>query len=290
MNRPKATTLTKPSARARGRSDKTRGGKRSNAPPMPSAALLIIGNEILSGRTHDANIQYLASRLTALGVRLRETRVVEDDAAAIGRALNALRRAHTYVFTTGGIGPTHDDITAASIAKALKLPLITDRAALARLTAHYRERGGTLNAARRRMAQMPKGAVLIDNPVSAAPGFRIRNVFVLAGVPAIMQAMFESVAPSLKGGPPLLSRTVRVNLPEGDFAAGLERLQGHFADVEIGSYPTFSRRDWGVRIVLRSQDAGRLDAAVAGLCALIAKLGGEAEEIATTAPAVSPVD
>jgi molybdenum cofactor synthesis domain-containing protein len=251
---------------------------------MPSAALLIIGNEILSGRTHDANIQYLASRLTALGVRLRETRVVEDDAAAIGRALNALRRAHTYVFTTGGIGPTHDDITAASIARALKLPLVTDGAALARLTAHYRERGGTLNAARRRMARMPKGSVLIDNPVSAAPGFRIRNVFVFAGVPAIMQAMFESVAPSLRGGPPLLSRTVRVSLPEGDFAAGLERLQARFADVEIGSYPSFSRRDWGVRIVLRCQDADRLDAAVAGLLALIRKLGGAAEEIATTAP------
>ena len=256
---------------------------------MPTAAVLIIGNEILSGRTHDANIQYLASRLTALGIRLRETRVVEDDAAAIGRALNALRRAYTYVFTTGGIGPTHDDITAASIAKALRLPLITDRAALARLAAHYRDRGTTLNAARRRMAQMPKGSTLIDNPVSSAPGFRIRNVFVLAGVPSIMQAMFESIAPSLNGGPPLLSRTVRVNLPEGDIAQGLEQLQERFADVEMGSYPTFSRRDWAVRIVLRCQDADRLGAAVDAFIALIARLGGEAEEIATSAPApVSP--
>jgi molybdopterin-biosynthesis enzyme MoeA-like protein len=135
------------------------------------------------------------------------------------------------------------------------------------------------------MAQMPKGAVLIDNPVSSAPGFRIRNVFVLAGVPSIMQAMFESIAASLNGGAPLLSRTVRVNLPEGDFAQRLERLQTRFGDVEIGSYPTFSRRDWGVRIVLRCQDAGRLAAAVEGLFAAIAELGGEAEEIATTAPA-----
>jgi molybdenum cofactor synthesis domain-containing protein len=254
---------------------------------MPTAAVLVIGNEILSGRTHDANIHYLARRLTALGVRLQETRVVEDDAAAIGRAVNALRRAYTYVFTTGGIGPTHDDITAASIAKALKLPLVTDRAALARLKAHYGERGTVLNAARRRMARMPKGATLIENPVSSAPGFRIRNVFVMAGVPAIMQGMFEGIAATLKGGLPLLSRTVRVSLPEGDFAAGLTRLQARFAEVEIGSYPSFTRREPGVRIVLRSQSADRLAAAVAGLLTLIQRLGGEAEEVVLAAPATS---
>jgi molybdenum cofactor synthesis domain-containing protein len=286
MVRTSSKSLT--ASRAKSRTRRGAGG-RSTAAAMPTAAALVIGNEILSGRTHDANIHYLARRLTALGVRLREVRVVEDDSLAIGRAVNELRRAHTYVFTTGGIGPTHDDITAASIARALKLPLITDRAALACLVAHYRARGTTLNAARRRMARMPKGSTLIENPVSSSPGFRIRNVFVLAGVPAIMQAMFESIAATLKGGPPLLSRTVRVSLPEGDFAVGLERLQALFADVEMGSYPSFTRRDPGVRIVLRSQDADRLAAAVAGLMTLIARLGGEAEEIvAAASPSSEP--
>jgi molybdenum cofactor synthesis domain-containing protein len=265
-----AKTLTKPRAKA---------ARVVKAAPMPTAAVLVIGNEILSGRTNDANLHYLARRLTEIGIRLAEARVVEDDAGAIGTALNALRRAHTYVFTTGGIGPTHDDITAESIAKAMKLPLITDKRALALLKAHYERRGTTLNAARRRMARMPKGATLVDNPVSSAPGFRIRNVFVMAGVPLIMQAMFESVAGALQGGPPLISRTVRVSLPEGDFAAALGKLQQRFADVSIGSYPMFLRRDPGVRIVLRSQDKARLAAAVEGLFALIADLGGTSEEI-----------
>ena len=252
--------------------------------PMPTAAVLVIGNEILSGRTNDANLHYLARRLTEIGVRLAEARVVEDDATAIATALNALRRAHTYVFTTGGIGPTHDDITAESVAKALRLPLITDKRALALLKAHYERRGTTLNAARKRMARMPKGSTLVENPVSSAPGFRIKNVFVMAGVPLIMQAMFESVAGTLQGGPPLLSRTVRVSLPEGDFAAALGKLQKRFADVSIGSYPMFLRRDPGVRIVLRSQNPARLAAAVEGLFALMADLGGASEEIFPASP------
>ena len=271
-----AKALTKTRVKAAARSVKTA--------PMPTAAVLVIGNEILSGRTNDANLHYLARRLTEIGVRLAEARVVEDDAEAIGKALNVLRRAYTYVFTTGGIGPTHDDITAESVAKALKLPLITDKAALARLKAHYKARGTVINAARRRMARMPKGSTLVENPVSSAPGFRIKNVFVMAGVPLIMQAMFESVAGSLKGGPPLLSRTVRVSLPEGDFAAALGKLQKRFEDVSIGSYPMFLRRDPGVRIVLRSQDAARLAAAVEGLFALIADLGGTGEEIFPAPP------
>ena len=271
-----AKTLTKARAKTTARTVK--------AAPMPTAAVLVIGNEILSGRTNDANLHYLARRLTEIGVRLAEARVVEDDVAAIGKALNALRRAYTYVFTTGGIGPTHDDITAESVAKALKLPLITDRHALARLKAHYQARGTTLNAARKRMARMPKGSTLVDNPVSSAPGFRIKNVFVMAGVPLIMQAMFESIAGTLQGGPPLISRTVRVSLPEGEFAAALGKLQNKFADVSIGSYPMFLRRDPGVRIVLRSQAAGRLAAAVEGLFALIADLGGSSEEIFPAPP------
>ena len=271
-----AKTLTKARAKTTARTVK--------AAPMPTAAVLVIGNEILSGRTNDANLHYLARRLTEIGVRLAEARVVEDDVAAIGKALNALRRAYTYVFTTGGIGPTHDDITAESVAKALTLPLITDRHALARLKAHYQARGTTLNAARKRMARMPKGSTLVDNPVSSAPGFRIKNVFVMAGVPLIMQAMFESIAGTLQGGPPLISRTVRVSLPEGEFAAALGKLQNKFADVSIGSYPMFLRRDPGVRIVLRSQAAGRLAAAVEGLFALIADLGGSSEEIFPAPP------
>jgi molybdenum cofactor synthesis domain-containing protein len=254
---------------------------------MPTAAMLVIGNEILSGRTKDANIHYLAGRLTAIGVRLTEVRVVADDAKAIGIAINALRKAYTYVFTTGGIGPTHDDITAESIAKALKLPLITDRRALAILKAHYAQRGTVLNAARRRMAKMPKGSDLIDNPVSSAPGFRIRNIHVMAGVPAIMQAMVDSIIPTLKGGSPLISRTIRVSLPEGDFAAALTKLQKSFADVEIGSYPMFMRRDPGVRIVLRCQDAERLEVAVQGLFTAIAGLGGTSEEIVLESPPLS---
>lgn len=257
------------------------------AEAIPTAAALVIGNEILSGRTHDANLHYLGRRLAAVGVRLKEARVVEDDIAAIGKALNELRRKHAYVFTTGGIGPTHDDITAEAVAKALRLPLITEKEALARLEAHYRARGGVgaLNAARKRMARMPKGSVLIDNPVSAAPGFRIRNVFVFAGVPLIMQGMFEGIARTLRGGPPLLSRTVRVSLPEGEFAEGLGEIQNRFKDVEIGSYPSFTRREPGVRIVLRSIDAVRLEEAVGELRALIAGLGGTAEEVAVTASA-----
>src|SRR5690348_16967526 len=183
---------------------------KPTAAALPTAAVLVIGNEMLSGRTHAANVRYLGRWLAEVGVRLKEARVVEADTAAIGAALNAVRRTHTYVFTAGGIGPTHADITAESVAKALKLPLITDKDALARLEAHYRARGGIgeLNAARRRMAHMPKGSVLIDNPVSAAPGFRIKNVFVFAGVPLIAQGMFEGIARTLRGGPPLLSRTV----------------------------------------------------------------------------------
>jgi molybdenum cofactor synthesis domain-containing protein len=246
-----------------------------------TAALVIIGNEVLSGRTRDANTAYLAERLNALGVRLVEVRVVRDDYEAIARAVNDLRAVNDYVFTTGGIGPTHDDITAEAIARAFGRPLIAHPEAVARLERHYAP--GDFTPARRRMANTPEGAVLIDNPVSAAPGFQVENVFVMAGVPRIMQAMFESVRHRLVGGEPLLSRTVRCNLPEGRIAERLARLQDEYPDLEIGSYPHMHQAGPSVRLVLRGTDAARLAAGAAGLKVMIAELGGIAEEIDVTA-------
>jgi molybdenum cofactor synthesis domain-containing protein len=251
-----------------------------DAPRVVTAALVIIGNEVLSGRTRDANTAYLAERLNALGVRLREVRVVRDAFEAIARAVNELRAENDYVFTTGGIGPTHDDITAEAVARAFGRPLVAHPEALARLERHYA--AGDFTPARRRMANTPEGAVLIDNPVSAAPGFQVENVFVLAGVPRIMQAMFESVRHRLVGGEPLISRTVRCNLPEGRIAGRLARLQDAFPDLEIGSYPHMHQAGPSVRLVLRGTDAVRLAAAVAALTTLIAELGGSAEELDIT--------
>ncbi len=251
-----------------------------------TAALVVIGNEVLAGRTRDANTAFLAARLDALGVRLMEVRIVRDAHAAIAGAVNALRAAHDYVFTTGGIGPTHDDITAEAVARAFGVDLYEHPEALARLARHYA--AGDLTPARRRMARVPEGAALIDNPVSAAPGFRIANVFVLAGIPAIMQAMFESVRHLVAGGAPLLTRTVRTDLAEGRVAEGLAALQAAWPDVEIGSYPQMraaASGGLGLRLVLRATDAARLGAATAALCALVAGLGGRAEEVRLTAGA-----
>jgi len=247
-----------------------------------TAAVVLIGNELLSGRTQDINLSYLARRLTEIGIRLREGRIVEDVEAEIVAAVNECRARYDYVFTTGGIGPTHDDITAASIARAFGVPLILHPEALARLQRHYPP--GDLNEARKRMAMVPEGAVLVDNPVSAAPGFRIANVFVMAGVPAIMQAMFEGMAHTLRGGPPLRARTFRTALGEGTIAADLAALQARYPDVEIGSYPSFGKRGpAGVRIVLRSTDAARLAAASDEFVALAVGLGGDAEDIEASA-------
>ncbi|MCH7888533.1 MAG: competence/damage-inducible protein A [Proteobacteria bacterium] len=242
--------------------------------PIVTAALIIIGNEILTGRTRDANLPYLAKRLDGIGVRLREVRVVPDDEAAIAAAVNELRAAHDYVFTTGGVGPTHDDITAASLAKAFGVPVERNAGAVALLEAYYAGSDLDLNEARLTMADMPAGAELIDNPVSGAPGFRIENVFVMAGVPEIMQAMFEALRPLLKGGAPVHSRTVTVDLPEGAIAATLEDVQSRNAGVEIGSYPFYRSRAFGVKLVLRAVDEARLAAATAELIDALAGLGG----------------
>ena len=239
-----------------------------------SAALIVIGNEILSGRTRDANIQHIAGGLEGVGVRLREVRVVADDEAAIVAAVNALRAAHDYVFTTGGDGPTHDDITAAAVAKAFGVPIGRTAEAAALLEAYFASRRVEPNEARMSMADMPAGAALIDNRVSGAPGFRIENVYVMAGVPQIMQAMFAAVLPGLVGGAPMLSRTVSVDLPEGAVAEALERLQAAYDDVDMGSYPDYRRRGFGLNLVLRATDADRLGAAAAELMETLTALGG----------------
>ena len=240
-----------------------------------TACLVVIGNEILSGRTRDANLAYLGARLNDIGVRLMEARVIPDLDEVIVATVNEVRRRFTYVFTTGGIGPTHDDITAASIAKAFGVALVENPEARAILDAHYPP--GELNQARLRMARTPEGATLIENPVSKAPGFQMDNVFVMAGIPEIMQAMFESLVHRLVGGKPLISRSVTVYLPESKVALGLEALQGRYADVEMGSYPFNRAGRFGTRLVLRATEAERLDAAANELDGLIAELGSEAD-------------
>jgi molybdenum cofactor synthesis domain-containing protein len=238
-----------------------------------TSAVLVIGNEVLSGRTQDANLGFLAARLADLGIPVVEARVVPDEEAVIVEAVNALRARVTYVFTTGGIGPTHDDITAAAIAKAFGVPVVRDPEAERRLRVHYGN--GFVNAARLKMAEVPEGAALIDNPVSTAPGFRIGNVFVLAGVPAIARAMFDALAPGLAGGPPVVSRTVPCSIPEGEFAAALTDVQSHYAGVSIGSYPYFRAGKVGVSLVIRGTDLQAVDRAAAEVEDMVRSLGGE---------------
>ncbi|MFO0292413.1 MAG: competence/damage-inducible protein A [Rhodospirillales bacterium] len=242
-----------------------------------TAAVLVIGNEILSGRTRDTNMNWLAVELTALGIRLTEARVVADVEAAIIAAINDLRVQHDYVFTTGGIGPTHDDITAESVAKAFGVPLVRDPEAVRRLQAHYAN-PADLNEARLRMANIPEGATLIDNPISKAPGFRIGNVHVMAGVPAIMQAMFDGLRQALKGGAPLLSRTVDADLAEGAMAERLAAIQRVHPAVEIGSYPRMRQGKPSAAIVLRSIDPVLLGHAAEAVKAMMRALGGEPRE------------
>lgn len=238
-----------------------------------TAAVVVIGNEILSGRTQDANLAYLGQQLNAIGVRLREARVVADVEVDIVAAVNQLRTRYDYVFTTGGIGPTHDDITSECIAKAFGVALIRHPEAERRLRAYYEP--DKINEARLRMANTPEGATLVDNPVSVAPGYRIGNVFVLAGVPAIMRAMFDSIKGHLVGGAPVRSVTVPAYLAEGTIAEGLGELQARFPALEIGSYPFFQRGRFGTSLVLRGTDEGQLDLAAAELRALIRALGTE---------------
>jgi molybdenum cofactor synthesis domain-containing protein len=242
-----------------------------------SACLIIIGNEILSGRTVDANLPYIALKLGEIGVRMREVRVVADEEDAIVEAVNVCRARYTYVFTTGGIGPTHDDITAAAVAKAFGLRYGRHPEAERRLLAYYPPE--RVNPARMKMADTPEGAELIDNPVSVAPGFRVENVHVLPGVPKIMQAMFDGLLPTLKGGEKVRSRAITVFAPEGDVAnAGLGDIQARFSGIEIGSYPFWRPEGPGTTIVFRGTDRGAIDQAADALLSLAAGLGAQTKE------------
>ncbi|MBM3546701.1 MAG: competence/damage-inducible protein A [Alphaproteobacteria bacterium] len=241
-----------------------------------TAAVIIIGNEILSGRVQDANLAYIATGLGEIGVKLVEARAIRDDEAAIIATVNELRARHTYVFTTGGIGPTHDDITSEVVGKAFGRKLILHPEAVRVLTAHYPP--GALNEARLRMAHVPEGATLVDNPVSRAPGFQLENVFVLAGVPLVMRAMFDGIKGKLRHGPPVLSRAVICSLGEGTLAKDLGEIQARFPDIEIGSYPYFRAGGFGVSLVSRGTDPARLAAVTEALKAMIRGLGGDPRE------------
>lgn len=231
----------------------------------PTAAMIVIGDEILSGRTRDSNMHHLAGELTEAGIDLREARMIADDHPTIVATVRALSAAHDYVFTSGGIGPTHDDITADCIAEAFGAAIDVRADARAILAAHYEKAGTDLNEARLRMARIPDGATLIDNPVSAAPGFKLENVHVMAGVPSVFQAMVASVLPTLTGGAPLISKTLRIERGEGDIAGPLGGVAKDHPELAIGSYPFQKDGKYGAHIVIRGNDEAAIDAALATL-------------------------
>ena len=239
-----------------------------------TAAVLVIGDEILSGRTKDKNIGYIADHLTAIGIQLKEVRVVPDDEAEIVDAVNALRARFTYVFTTGGIGPTHDDITADCIAKAFGVKIDVDPRAVAIMKPAYEKRGLEMTPSRLRMARLPEGSELVQNSISTAPGFKIGNVIVMAGIPNIMQVMLDAVTPQLKTGRKMLSETLELLRPEGEIAEMFGSHQKEFPDVSMGSYP-FVRdtKVFGTHLVLRSTSPERLADAMAGLRGKLAAAG-----------------
>jgi molybdenum cofactor synthesis domain-containing protein len=241
-----------------------------------TAAVLVIGDEILSGRTKDKNIGYIAEYLTTIGIDLKEVRVVPDEEAEIVAALNAMRVRYTYVFTTGGIGPTHDDITADCVAKAFGVALEHHPRAVEIMRARIATTGGVLNEARMRMTRVPAGGELVLNKVSGAPGFRIGNVIVMAGIPSVMQAMLEYVTPQLKTGSRMLSESVRADLREGDIGTELGEIAKSNADVVIGSYPFVDEKDSAnTNVVVRSRDPQRLAAAKVEVEAMLARVKSE---------------
>jgi len=223
-----------------------------------SAAMIVIGDEILSGRTKDKNIGYLADHCTGIGIQLREVRIVADEENEIVAAVNELRARYDYVFTTGGIGPTHDDITADSIAKAFGVDIDVDQRALDLMLPAFKARGVEVTPARLRMARIPFGAELVENPVSTAPGFMLENVITMAGIPSIMQVMLDSVTPRLRKGRMMHSRSIDVDRPEGGIADLLKAHQETYQDVSMGSYPTMRNNKPCTQLVLRSIDAARL--------------------------------
>ena len=248
----------------------------------PTACLLIIGNEVLSGRTKDANLQFLATRLGELGIPLREARVIPDVRETIVATVNEVRARHDHVFTTGGIGPTHDDITSECIAAAFGVPWAVHEASRAEMAADYARRTPPveMNAARLRMATLPQGAVPIRCAMTSAPGFSMGNVHVMAGVPRIMQSMFEALAPSLTGGVPVVSRAVHaLGVFEGNIAAGLEAVQTRHPELDIGSYPFYRQQTdqgfagGGVALVTKGTDLAEVEAATAEITAMLEAMG-----------------
>jgi molybdenum cofactor synthesis domain-containing protein len=250
-------------------------GTKSSSKGLVTAGLLVIGDEILSGRTKDKNIGYIAEYLTGIGVDLVEVRVVADDEAAIVSALNEMRSRYSYVFTTGGIGPTHDDITAECVAKAFGVPIDHDPRAVAIMKERLAQTGAELNEARMRMTRIPKGAELVLNKVSAAPGFWLGNVIVMAGVPSIMQVMLDEVAPKLKTGIRMLSETVRADAREGDIGTPLGDIAKAHPEVAIGSYPFFDEQHGpNTNVVLRARDQEKLTAARRAVEAMLQRVRG----------------
>jgi molybdenum cofactor synthesis domain-containing protein len=238
-----------------------------------TAAVLVIGDEILSGRTKDKNVGYLADCLTEIGIDLKEVRIVPDEEPEIVAAVNALRGRYTYVFTTGGIGPTHDDITAESVAKAFGLAIDYHPRAVEIMRARVAQTGGVMNEARMRMTRMPVGATLVLNKISAAPGFWIGNVIVMAGIPSVMQAMFEFVVPQLKTCSKMLSDSIRADCREGDIGTELGAIAKKFSDVVIGSYPFLDENNYAnTNVVVRSRDPQRLAAAKVAVEAMLVRV------------------
>lgn len=244
-----------------------------SSPRIFTAALVIIGDEILSGRTQDANLAYLAKWLNVHGIRLKAARVVPDETPAIVDAVNTLRAAHDYLFTTGGIGPTHDDITVDAIAAAFGVPVVIHPKAEALLKGYYQDR---ITPARLRMARVPEGATLIENAVSMAPGIRMGNVFIMAGIPKVMQAMLEALSGTLEGGEPVLSRTVAAYVAESQVAEMLLAVEKSHEGVQIGSYPLARDGRFGANFVVRSTSPAAMNAAAAAILAGIALMGVEA--------------
>lgn len=239
--------------------------------PNPTAAMLVIGDEILSGRTKDANMHHLAGKLTEHGIDLKEVRVVSDDAPAIEAAVRSLSDTYDHVFTSGGIGPTHDDITADCIARAFDDHIDIRADARTLLADHYARQGLEFNEARRRMARIPDRATLIENPISVAPGFTLENVHVMAGVPSVFKAMVDSVLPRLTGGAPLHSRSIRIERGEGEIAGPLGQLASQNTDLSFGSYPFIQNGIFGANIVIRGTDPARIDAAANSLSQLFSE-------------------
>ena len=241
---------------------------------VSTAGIIIIGDEILSGRTKDTNINWIATELNNIGVRLIEARIISDDSETIIETVKTFTKKFTYVFSCGGIGPTHDDITTESVARAFNQKLVKDSEAMRRLKIHYEGTNIEFNEARQKMAIIPTNSILIDNPVSSAPGYKIENLFVFAGVPKIMQGMFSTILYDLVGGIKLKSKTVSSNVGEGLIAKDLEQIEKKFKTVKIGSYPYFKPGNFGTSIVLRSEYESLLNQASEAVLSAIIKLGG----------------